>query len=32
LYVTKRERGRGADKRTWGIEQNDACETYLNHY
>ncbi len=34
LYVTKRERGRGrgANKRVWGIKQNEAHETHLNHY
>ena len=32
LYVAKRERERGADKRVWGIDQNEARETYLNHY
>ena len=32
LYMTKRERGRGADKRVLGIEQNEAHETYFNHY
>jgi hypothetical protein len=32
LFVKQRERGRGADKRVWAIEQNEAHETYLNHY
>jgi regulatory protein YycI of two-component signal transduction system YycFG len=32
LYVTKRVRGRGGEKRVWAIEQNEARETYLNHY
>jgi hypothetical protein len=32
LYVTKRKRGREAVKRVWGIEQNEAHTTYLNHY
>ncbi len=32
LYVKHRERGRGADKRVWAIEQNEAREAYLNHY
>jgi hypothetical protein len=31
LYVTKRVRGRGK-KRVWAIKQNEAQETYLNHY
>ncbi len=30
--MTKRERGGGADKRVWEIEQNEAHETNLNHY
>jgi len=30
--VTQRERGRGGEKRIWAIEQNEARETYLNHY
>ncbi len=30
--MTHRERGRGADKRAWAIKQNEARETYLNHY
>jgi hypothetical protein len=34
LYVTQKERGRKKDgsKRVYGIEQNEARETYLNHY
>lgn len=34
LYVGKKERGRAKDgsKRVYGIEQNEARETYLNHY
>mmetsp|Transcript_12411 Transcript_12411/g.26936 ORF Transcript_12411/g.26936 Transcript_12411/m.26936 type:complete len:326 (+) Transcript_12411:1665-2642(+) len=32
LYVTKRERGRGNNKRVWGIEQNEGRETYLSQY
>ncbi len=32
LYVTHTERGRGAEKRVWAIKQNEAHETYLNHY
>jgi hypothetical protein len=32
LYVTQRERGRGGEIRIWAIEQNEARETYLNHY
>ena len=32
LYVTQRERGGGVDKRVWAIKQNEARETYLNHY
>jgi transcriptional regulator CtsR len=30
--VTQRERGRGGEIRIWAIEQNEARETYLNHY
>jgi hypothetical protein len=30
--VTKGVRGRGGEKRVWAIEQNEARETYLNHY
>ena len=34
LYVGQKERGRKKDgsKRVYGIEQNEARETYLNHY
>ncbi len=32
LYVKQRDRGKGADKRVWAIKQNEARETYLNHY
>lgn len=32
LYVSKKSRGRGGAKRVWGIEQNEARETYLGHY
>jgi hypothetical protein len=32
LYVHKRNKGRGQQKRTWGIEMNDARETYLKNY
>jgi hypothetical protein len=32
LYVTVKVRGRGGEKRVWAIEQNEAQETYLNHY
>lgn len=32
LYVSKRVRGKGRSKRVWGIEQNEARETYLGHY
>ena len=31
-YVAKRERGKGKEKRVWGIEQNEAREIYLRHY
>jgi hypothetical protein len=30
LYVTERVRGRGGG--VWAIKQNEARETYLNHY
>ena len=30
--MTKRERGKGAYIRVWGIEQNEARETFLNYY
>jgi hypothetical protein len=32
LYIAKRERGRGAHKRRWGIEMNHAREFYLKTY
>ena len=32
MYVRKRERGRGDNKRFWGIEMNDARELYLSTY
>ena len=32
LSVTKKERGVGANKRTWGIEMNSARELYLSTY
>ena len=32
LYVRERNRGRGADKRVWGIEMNHARELYLKTY
>jgi hypothetical protein len=32
LYVNKRNKSRGPQKRTWGIEMNEAQETYLKHY
>ena len=31
-YVRRRERGKGACKRVWGIEMNDARDVYLNTY
>ncbi len=31
-YVSKKARGKGKTKRVWGIEQNEARETYLCHY
>ena len=31
-YISKKARGRGKTKRVWGIEQNEARETYLRHY
>jgi hypothetical protein len=31
-YVSKKARGRGKTKHVWGIEQNEARETYLRHY
>jgi hypothetical protein len=32
LYVAQRERGRGEQKRYWGIEMNDARELYFKTY
>ena len=32
MYVRKRERGRKENKRSWGIEMNDARELYLGTY
>jgi hypothetical protein len=32
LYVTAKERGRGLNKRHWGIEMNEARELYLKTY
>ena len=32
LYVTQRQRGRGVNKRVWGIEQNEGRATYLSQY
>ena len=32
LYVRERNRGRGANKRVWGIEMNHARELYLKTY
>ena len=32
LYVRERNRGRGADKRVWGIKMNHAQELYLKTY
>ncbi len=32
LYVQDRSKGRGQQKRTWGIEMNEARETYLKIY
>ncbi len=32
LYVQDRSKGRGQQKRTWGIEMNEAQETYLKNY
>jgi hypothetical protein len=29
LYVHEQHKGRGNQKRIWGIEMNEACETYL---
>jgi hypothetical protein len=32
LYVTIKERGKHPNRRYWGIEQNEARQTYLGHY
>ncbi len=32
LYVREQNKGRGNQKRTWGIEMNEARETYLKTY
>lgn len=32
LYVSEKSRGRGANKRKWGVEMNEAREIYLKHY
>ncbi len=32
LYVQDCSKGRGQQKRTWGIEMNEAQETYLKNY
>lgn len=32
LYVEERRRGRKGNMRRWGIEMNEARETYLKHY
>lgn len=32
LYVVEKQRGRGASKRKWGIEMNEARELYLSTY
>ncbi len=32
LYVCKCNKGRGSQKTTWGIEMNEARETYLKNY
>jgi hypothetical protein len=32
LYVREQNKGRGRNKRTWGIEMNEARETYLKTY
>jgi hypothetical protein len=31
-YVRKHNKGRGPHQRTWGIEMNEALETYLKNY
>ncbi len=32
LYVGDRSKGRGQQKRTWGVEMNEAREAYLKNY
>ena len=32
LYVREKNKGKGNQKRTWGIEMNEARETYLKNY
>ncbi len=32
LYVHDHSKGKGQQKRTWGIEMNEAQETYLKNY
>ena len=32
LYVSEKSRGRGKNKRKWGVEMNEAREIYLKHY
>jgi hypothetical protein len=32
LYVCDRSKGRGQQTRTWGIDMNEAQETYLKNY
>ncbi len=32
LYVHEQNKGRGNQKKTWWIEMNEACETYLKTY
>jgi hypothetical protein len=32
LYVTTKQRGKRSQKTTWGIEQNEAQQTYLSQY
>ncbi len=32
LYVHDHSKGRGQQKRTWGIEMNEAREIYLKNY
>ena len=30
LYITMKQRGKGQNKRVWGIKQNEGQETYLS--